>query len=73
MHISKPSTYEIGDVWVVGSDYEPTIYVNGVAQTTKNLSGTMLKAQYSSQSYKDSDWVEALNYKKDITVDRKGI
>ena len=66
VHISKPSSYEIGDVWVVGSDYEPTIYINGVAQTTKHLVGTMLKAQYSSQSYKDSDWVEALNYKKDI-------
>ena len=66
VHISKPSSYEIGDVWVVGSDYEPTIYINGVAQTTKHLVGTMLKAQYSSQSYKDSDWVEALNYKNDI-------
>ena len=66
VHISKPVSYEVGDVWVVGSDYEPTIYINGVAQTTKHLVGTMLKAQYSSQSYKDSDWVEALNYKKDI-------
>lgn len=66
VHISKPTSYEVGDVWVVGSDYEPTIYINGVAQTTKHLVGTMLKAQYSSQSYKDSDWVEALNYKKDI-------
>ena len=66
VHISKPSSYEVGDVWVVGSDYEPTIYINGVAQTTKHLTGTMLKAQYSSQSYKDSDWVEALNYKKEI-------
>ena len=66
VHISKPSSYEVGDVWVVGSDYEPTIYINGVAQTTKHLAGTMLKAQYSSQSYKDADWVEALNYKKEI-------
>ena len=66
VHISKPTSYGVGDVWVVGSDYEPTIYINGVAQTTKHLSGTMLKAQYSSQSYKDSDWVEALNYKKEI-------
>ena len=66
VHISKPTSYSIGDVWVVGSDYEPTIYINGVAQATKHLAGTMLKAQYSSQSYKDSDWVEALNYKKDI-------
>lgn len=66
VHISKPASYEVGDVWVVGSDYEPTIYINGVAQSTKHLVGTMLKAQYSSQSYKDSDWVEALNYKKEI-------
>ena len=66
VHISKPTFYSVGDVWVVGSDYEPTMYINGVAQTTKHLAGTMLKAQYSSQSYKDSDWVEALNYKKEI-------
>ena len=66
IHINKPTSYEVGDVWVVGSDYEPTRYVNGVAQTTKYLAGTMLKAQYSSQTYKDSDWVEALNYKKEI-------
>lgn len=66
VHISKPASYEVGDVWVVGSDYEPIVYINGVAQTTKYLTGTMLKAQYSSQSYKDSDWVEALNYKKEI-------
>lgn len=66
VHINKPSSYGVGDIWVVGSDYEPVIYINGVAQTTKHLVGTMLKAQYSSQSYKDSDWVEALNYKKDI-------
>ena len=66
VHISKPTSYEVGDVWVVGGDYEPTVYINGVAQTTKHLAGTMLKAQYSSQSYRDSDWVEALNYKKDI-------
>lgn len=66
VHISKPVSYEVGDVWVVGSDYEPTIYINGVAQATKYLAGTLLKAQYSSQSYKDSDWVEALNYQKEI-------
>ena len=66
VHISKPTSYEVGDVWVVGSDYEPIIYVNGVAQTTKHFAGTMLKAQYSSQTYKDSDWVEALNYKRAI-------
>jgi hypothetical protein len=66
VHISKPTSYEVGDVWVVGNDYEPTIYVNGVAQATKYLAGTLLKAQYSSQSYKDSDWVEALNYQKEI-------
>ena len=66
VHINKPISYEAGDVWVVGSDYEPTVYINGVAQTTKHLAGTMLKAQYSSQTYKDSDWVEALNYKKEI-------
>jgi hypothetical protein len=37
-----------------------------VAQTTKYLIGTMLKAQSVSITYTDSDWVEALNYKEDI-------
>jgi hypothetical protein len=73
VHINKPTSYAVGDVWVVGSDYEPTAYVNGVAQTTKHLAGTMLKAQYSSQTYKDSDWVEALNYKKEIDELKEGL
>lgn len=66
VHINKPTSYAVGDIWVVGSDYEPTSYINGVSQSTRHLAGTMLKAQYSSDTYKDSDWVEALNYKQEI-------
>jgi hypothetical protein len=75
VHISKPTSYAEGDVWVVGNDYEPVAYVDGVIQTTtvngvtqnvKHLAGTMLKAQYPSTSYKDSDWKAALNYKTEI-------
>ena len=75
VHMSKPTSYAEGDVWVVGSDYEPVAYVDGIIQTTtvngvtqnvKHLTGTMLKAQYPSTSYKDSDWIEALKYKNEI-------
>ena len=66
MHTEKPVQYDAGDIWIVGGDYQPTIYTNGVAQTTKYLIGTMLKAQSVSITYTDSDWVEALNYKEDI-------
>ena len=63
VHVEKPTVYSAGDIWIVGGDYQPTIYVSGVAQTTKHLVGTMLKAQFVSSTYSDSDWVEALNYK----------
>ena len=66
VHVEKPTVYSAGDIWIVGGDYQPTIYVSGVAQTTKHLVGTMLKAQFVSSTYSDSDWVEALNYKERI-------
>ena len=66
VYVEKPTSYTAGDIWIVGGDYQPTIYVSGTAQTTKYLAGTMLKAQYTSDTYKDSDWVEALNYKKQL-------
>lgn len=63
VYVSKPVSYNAGDIWIVGGDYQPAVYLNGVVQNTKHLSGTMLKAQYASAIYKDSDWVEALNYR----------
>ena len=67
----KPVRYIAGDIWIVGGDYQPTIYTNGVATDTKYAIGTMLKAQSVSATYSDGDWVEALNYKENID-DLKG-
>lgn len=64
VHVEKPTKYAAGDIWIVGGDYQPIAYVSGVAQTSKHLVGTMLKAQFVSATYSDSDWVEALNYKE---------
>ena len=66
VHTEKPVKYSAGDIWIVGGDYQPTIYTNGVAETTTYSTGTMLKAQSVSETYSDSDWVEALNYKENI-------
>ena len=66
VHVEKPTVYSAGDIWIVGGDYQPVIYTSGVAQTTKHLVGTMLKAQFVSSTYSDRDWVEALNYKERI-------
>lgn len=75
VYVSKPTTYNDGDIWIVASEYEPDSYIDGVLQTEvidgvtkaiKHLAGTMLIAQYGSETYKDSDWVSALNYKKEI-------
>ena len=51
---SKPSSYADGDIWIVGSDYAPS----GV------ITGTVLKAQYPSNTYNDADWVTATKYDK---------
>ena len=66
VYTEKPTNYTAGDIWIVGGDYQPTIYLSGTAQATKYLAGSMLKAQYTSDTYKDSDWVEALSYKKQL-------
>ena len=75
VYVSKPMTYNDGDMWIVAADYEPDSYINGILQTEvvngttktiKHLAGTMLRAQYASQTYKDADWVEALNYNKEF-------
>lgn len=54
---TKPSNYTAGDVWVVGSDYQPS----GVEI------GTVLKAQYANDEYKDGDWITATRYDEKIS------
>ena len=49
---SKPTSYSEGDIWIVGSDYAPT----GVEV------GTVLKAQYTRNTYADEDWVIGTKY-----------
>ena len=51
---SKPSSYAAGDIWIVGGDYAPS----GV------ITGTVLKAEYPSNTYKDQDWVIGTKYDK---------
>ena len=53
---SKPSNYFAGDLWIVGSDYIPSGF----------KSGTMLRAQHTNATYKDSDWVSATRYDDEI-------
>ena len=62
---SKPSSYAAGDIWIVGADYTPS----GVT------TGTVLRAEYSNNTYDDKDWVTATKYdsvlndiQKDIDV-----
>lgn len=53
---SKPSSYMVGDIWVVGEDYIP----NGVEI------GTVLKTEHTSDTYSDEDWVTATKYDKKL-------
>lgn len=52
----KPSNYIVGDIWIVGTDYAPS----GVEI------GSLLKAQYTNSTYKDSDWITATKYDEEI-------
>lgn len=53
---SKPSSYMAGDIWVVGEDYQP-----GDIEV-----GTMLRAEYTNNTYADSDWVTATKYDEQL-------
>jgi hypothetical protein len=53
---SKPTTYFAGDLWIVGTDYIPSNFTLG----------TMLRAEHTNSSYKDSDWVAATKYDDEI-------
>lgn len=53
---SKPSSYMAGDIWIVGEDYAP----EGVEP------GTVLRAEHTSNTYADSDWVLATKYDEQL-------
>lgn len=53
---SKPSSYMAGDIWIVGEDYAP----KGVEL------GTVLRAEHTSDTYADSDWVLATKYDEQL-------
>lgn len=52
--------YHIGDLWVIGSDYQPTYKDNGVPQSYSQH--TILVSTVDSALYTDSDWVESVYY-----------
>lgn len=49
---TKPSNYVAGDIWIVGVDYVPS----GIEV------GTLLKAEHTSSTYEDADWIDAVKY-----------
>ena len=53
---SKPSSYIAGDIWIVGEDYAP----EGIKP------GTVLRAEHTSNTYIDSDWVLATKYDEQL-------
>ena len=53
---SKPSSYMAGDIWIVGEDYAP----EGIEV------GTVLRAEHTSDTYTDSDWVIATKYDEQL-------
>ena len=53
---SKPSSYMAGDIWIVGEDYAP----DGIEP------GTVLRAEHTSNTYADSDWVLATKYDEQL-------
>ena len=53
---SKPSSYMAGDIWIVGEDYAP----EGIEP------GTVLRAEHTSNTYADSDWVLATKYDEQL-------
>ena len=54
---TKPQSYSAGDIWIVGNDYCPS----GVEV------GTVLKAQHTNSSYKDTDWISGTKYDSKLT------
>jgi hypothetical protein len=53
---TKPTTYIVGDLWIVGADYIPA----GIEV------GTLLRAEHTNNTYSDVDWVFATKYDNKI-------
>lgn len=56
VYTSRPSEYNVGDLWITSSDDDHGTY----------LQGTLLQAQKSNTSYNANDWEPTLKYDKDI-------
>lgn len=60
--------YHVGDLWVVGSDYSPSVYRNGDKlvdinnNALKYSQNTILVSTANGVSYADADWVESIYY-----------
>ena len=56
VYTSRPSSYNVGDLWITASDTDHNSY----------LQGTLLQAHKSNISYNASDWSPTLRYDQDI-------
>ena len=56
VYTSRPSSYNVGDLWITASDTDHGSY----------LHGTLLQAQKSNITYNGADWSPTLRYDKDI-------
>lgn len=56
VYTSRPSSYNVGDLWITASDADHGSY----------LHGTLLQAQKSNTTYSASDWSPTLRYDQDI-------
>lgn len=52
VHTSKPNSYNKGDLWVVGSDYQPYIYQDSIMTgTTQTLNASNLSSYFTYSDY----------------------
>lgn len=56
VYTSRPTSYNIGDLWITASDADHGSY----------LQGTLLQAQKSNTTYNAADWSPTLRYDQDI-------
>lgn len=58
---SKPSNYNVNDLWLIGNDYVPST-ISGAKQ------GFLLVAKRDNVSYSDADWSASLKYTDDTVA-----
>ena len=56
IYTSRPSSYNVGDLWITNSDTDHSNY----------LQGTLLQASVSSNEYDENDWTPTLKYDSDL-------